>query len=70
MVEEIYKPCDKHPFGRIKKDSTAQPFRSERIAKECAEMIARMTGNECYVERRFSYYYIVRMASDERQVLA
>jgi hypothetical protein len=29
-----------------------------------------ITGDWCYVERRSVCYYILRMASDERQVLA
>lgn len=70
MVEKIYQPSEKHPFGRVRKDSIAQPFRSKNLAAECAYIMSRMTGDDCYVEQRGSVFYLVRNASDYRQVLA
>jgi len=70
MVEKCYQPSAKYPFGRVKKDSIAQPFRSKLFADECARIMNSITGDWCYVERRSVCYYILRMASDERQVLA
>jgi len=70
MVEKCYQPSEQHPFGRVLRDSTAQPFRSRRYAEECAEIMRRMTGDDCYVEDRHAYFYIIRTVSDYRQVLA
>ena len=54
-----------YPFGRVRQDSVAQPFRSETLARLCAEILERMTGDECdVVPRGQVYYYVVRLNGD------
>ena len=43
-----------YPFGRVREDTVAQPFRNKRYAELCREIMERVTGDECDVIPRGS----------------
>ena len=69
MVEKIYQPSTRYPYGRVRKDSIAHPIRSKKLVTECAAMMKRMTGNDCFVDQRGSFFYLILTVSDSRQVI-
>jgi hypothetical protein len=54
-----------YPFGRVMQDTVAQPFRSREYAELFAEILQRMTGEQCDVIPRHSFNIVVRYAGEK-----
>jgi hypothetical protein len=59
----------KHPYGRRRQDTVAQPFLRLSLAERFADMMERMTGEACAVVSRGPTWHIVfRKSVDGKQV--
>jgi hypothetical protein len=56
-----------YPYGRIRRNGVAQPFRSKLMAEKCAEIMERMTGDFCdTVQRGPTWFLVLREIGEGR----
>ena len=59
------KPKRKDPPKKGRPDTVAQPFTKERYAALFANVLERMTGEDCIViPKSFAVFYVQRLSGD------